>query len=61
MPASRDAFMQGYRNAPLVTKDIDPRASGGRIGHMGYFRANAEPLWDDMLAWFADLRPRMAA
>lgn len=61
LPASRDAFMQGYRNAPLVTKDIDPRASGGRIGHMGYFRANAEPLWDDMLAWFADLRPRMAA
>ncbi len=63
LPASRDAFMPGYRSAPVVTKDIDPRAFGGRIGHMGYFRANAEPLWDEMLAWFATLPlpTRMAA
>lgn len=53
LPASRDAFVRGYRNAALQTRDIDPRAHGGAIGHMGYFRAQAQPLWDDMLQWFS--------
>ena len=53
-PASRDAFMAGYRNAPLQSIDIDPRASGfGPIGHMGYFRRRAQPLWEQALGWFA--------
>lgn len=53
-PASRDAFMAGYRNAPLQRVDLDPRQLGiGPIGHMGYFRRKAQPLWDEVLAWFA--------
>lgn len=54
-PASRDAFMAGYRNAPMQRVDLDPRALGiGPIGHMGYFRRKAQPLWDQVLAWFAE-------
>ena len=53
-PASRDAFMAGYRNAQLTQIDLDPRQLGcGPIGHMGYFRRKAQPLWDEVLAWFA--------
>ena len=51
-PASRDAFMTGYRNAARETLDIDPARVGlPAIGHMGYFRAGAVPLWDSALAW----------
>ena len=52
LPCSRDAFMQGYRNAPLTRVDLDPNAGPGRIGHMGYFRPAAEPLWNQVLDWF---------
>ncbi|MGE4071614.1 MAG: alpha/beta fold hydrolase [Lysobacterales bacterium] len=53
-PASRDAFMSGYRNAPVQRIDLDPRQHGLKgIGHMGYFRREAQPLWDEVLAWFA--------
>ncbi|GGY22535.1 alpha/beta hydrolase family protein [Paludibacterium paludis] len=52
LPRSREAFAQGYRNAPLVRRDLDPLEYGGRIGHMGYFRPEARRLWDDALAWF---------
>lgn len=55
LPASRAAFMQAYCNAPVIGRDIDPREFGGKLGHMGYFRAQAQPLWDDMLDWFASL------
>lgn len=52
-PASRDAFMAGYRSAPVEAVDLDPRRSGlGPIGHMGYFRPAAEPLWQSVLAGF---------
>lgn len=51
-PCSRDAFMRGYCNAPLRSVDLDPRLAGGAIGHMGYFRKAAQPLWDDVLDWF---------
>lgn len=51
-PRSRDAFMAGYRNAALQTADIDPQHHGlAQIGHMGYFRANATPLWEAALRW----------
>ncbi len=53
-PASRDAFMAGYRNAQLRQVDLDPGKLGiGPIGHMGYFRRKAQPLWGEVLAWFA--------
>ncbi len=61
-PASRDAFMAGYRNAALQSVDLVPRSLGlESIGHMGYFRRNAQPLWDDVLAWFAAPAGRCAA
>ncbi len=57
-PASRDAFMAGYRNAGWQGIDVDPHASGlGPIGHMGYFRPRARPLWDQALDWFAATMP----
>ena len=54
-PASRDAFMAAYRNTAWQGIDIDPQRSGlGAIGHMGYFRRRAEPLWIDTLRWFGE-------
>ena len=55
LPASRDAFLPGYRNAHVTLRDIDPRDHGNAIGHMGYFRAQAQPLWGDTMDWFAGL------
>jgi predicted alpha/beta hydrolase len=55
-PRSRDAFMSGYRHAPWHGIDIDPAERGLRpLGHMGYFRAHAEPLWAGALDWFEGL------
>ncbi len=57
-PRSRDAFMAGYRGTPWRAVDLDPGAEGiGPIGHMGYFRAAASPLWDRALQWFGAQRP----
>lgn len=51
-PASRDAFITGYRNAVRETLDIDPARVGlPAIGHMGYFRPGAVRLWESSLAW----------
>ncbi len=56
-PASRDAFMAAYRYTNLQSVDIDPKGRGlGAIGHMGYFRRQAQPLWDDALRWFGEHR-----
>ncbi len=52
-PASRDAFMAGYRHAEVRAVTIDPAQAGlGPIGHMGYFRPRARALWDQALDWF---------
>lgn len=59
LPASRDAFMQYYSNAQVTHRDIDPQEfnlSFGKIGHMGYFRPVAQPLWDQVLSWFAEIK-----
>ena len=51
-PKSRDAFIAGYRNAARQTLDIDPSRMGLRaIGHVGYFKPHAMPLWESALAW----------
>lgn len=51
-PASREAFMAGYRNAPVQTLTIEPCSLGMRaIGHMDYFRPQASGLWQRMLNW----------
>jgi predicted alpha/beta hydrolase len=56
-PKSRDAFMAGYRNAARQALDIDPSRMGLRaIGHMGYFKPHAIPLWESALAWLETLR-----
>ncbi|MBV1910675.1 MAG: alpha/beta fold hydrolase [Kangiellaceae bacterium] len=53
MPTSRDAFMKGYKNSVVESKDIDPLAiNANGIGHMGYFRKAAIPLWQDAVDWF---------
>lgn len=58
-PASRDAFMSAYSQAPWRAVTLDTRRSAlGAIGHMGYFRAKAEPLWNDVLDWFAQHPPQ---
>ncbi|MFG6455727.1 alpha/beta fold hydrolase [Roseateles sp. BYS96W] len=54
-PASRDAFVQSYTNAPLTRRDLHPAPSGSKIGHMGYFRQPAEAHWNEALEWFAGL------
>ena len=55
-PLSRDALMSGYRSAPWHGVDLDPAAAGlGKLGHMGYFRQHAQPLWARALDWFDGL------
>jgi predicted alpha/beta hydrolase len=55
LPQSRDAFMQGYSQANIKKIDLDPGQIPGGIGHMGYFRKTAEPLWTDVIEWFKHL------
>jgi predicted alpha/beta hydrolase len=51
-PASRDAFMAAYSQAPLQTLTIEPRSLGmPGIGHMNYFRPEARALWQQTLDW----------
>lgn len=53
LPCSRDAFIQGYKNSQITCVDLNPREYTQRsIGHMGYFRRQATPLWDEVLEWF---------
>ena len=43
---------RGFRNTAWRALDIDPQTPGlGPIGHMGYFRPSAEPLWRGVLNW----------
>ncbi|RQG02594.1 alpha/beta hydrolase [Pseudomonas aeruginosa] len=60
-PASRDAFIKGYRNAALLTRDLHPKSKSEPIGHMGYFRPSATPIWDEMLQWFRVVSPDTAS
>ncbi|MDL2269096.1 alpha/beta fold hydrolase [Desulfosarcina sp. OttesenSCG-928-A07] len=54
LPASRSAFMGGYKNATIIPINLDPALFGGKVGHMGYFRPHVEPLWDDTLKWLGE-------
>ncbi len=62
-PASRDAFMSAYRQADYQGLTLIPAEAGlPPIGHMGYFRPSAQPLWQDALNWFDQLgQSRQAA
>ncbi|UUY09035.1 hypothetical protein LRS11_03100 [Pseudomonas sp. J452] len=49
--------MAAYSAAPYQARTIDSQAEGlGAIGHMGYFRSSATPLWDEALGWFEQLQ-----
>ncbi|TXJ09791.1 MAG: alpha/beta fold hydrolase, partial [Acinetobacter sp.] len=52
LPQSRNAFMQGYKNADVELIDIALTQALPKIGHMGYFRSEAKPLWDNVLTAF---------
>ncbi|MFY7961953.1 MAG: alpha/beta fold hydrolase [Elsteraceae bacterium] len=52
-PASRNAFAAGFGQAPIRRVDFDAKAAGmAPIGHVGYFRPQAQALWDDPRDWF---------
>jgi predicted alpha/beta hydrolase len=55
MPRSRDAFMSGYPEGTWQGIDINPADFGLKsIGHMGYFRRQALPLWRNVLDWLEE-------
>ncbi len=56
-PRSRDAFVKGYISAPLTLYDIEPAAGKPALGHMGYFRSDAQPFWDEALDWLLQAVP----
>jgi predicted alpha/beta hydrolase len=59
-PRSRDVLMGAYTSIELTPVTIDPRQRGlGRIGHVGYFRPSATPLWNDALDWLDGHRSRL--
>lgn len=54
-PASRDAFMAAYTGAQLESLTIAPHSLGlPSIGHMGYFRSQAEALWHQTFDWLTE-------
>lgn len=56
LPNSRQAFMQHYSNAEMKFIDISAQDYGLKeIGHMGYFRKGAEPIWDEIIQTFDQL------
>lgn len=55
LPQSRDAFVRFYSSAPVSRIDLNPNVLSGTVGHMGYFRKSAEPLWQATLDWFTDI------
>ncbi len=51
-PRSRDAILSGFRRAQITRVDLDPtQMKVGPIGHMGFFRANAQKLWPMVIDW----------
>ena len=56
LPASRHAFMQHYKNATMNYIDITAKQMGLKeIGHMGYFRKGATPIWNMIIQQFDEL------
>jgi predicted alpha/beta hydrolase len=59
LPRSRDAIMSGYASIDVTAIDIVPTERRlGPIGHTGYFREAAMPLWADALEWLDTHRDR---
>lgn len=56
-PRSRDALLTGFTGTEPRRLDIDPATLGNAaLGHMGYFREHARPLWDDVVRQFEAVR-----
>ncbi|WP_180063242.1 MULTISPECIES: alpha/beta fold hydrolase [unclassified Acinetobacter] len=56
LPNSRHAFMQHYAQASMHYINIEAEDYGlKQIGHMGYFRKGAEPLWQEVIGRFDEL------
>lgn len=55
-PKARNAFMKGYCNAKVSLIDIPLKHPISSIGHMGYFRSNAESLWKDVIHQFNQIK-----
>lgn len=61
LPPSRDAFMKYYTQADLHLIDLEPRKFNIKeIGHMGYFRTTAQPIWDTVVQTFEQYLPNSA-
>ncbi|MGB2427702.1 MAG: hypothetical protein ACPH9N_08505 [Alteromonas sp.] len=53
MPASLDAFVRYYRNSPLEQVTVKANTIGVRqMGHLGYFRSNADVIWPNIFEYF---------
>ncbi|MCC7003450.1 MAG: alpha/beta fold hydrolase [Gemmatimonadaceae bacterium] len=50
-PRSCDAFMRAYTGSAVERIDLHPQMLGAPIGHMGYFRPHANPLWRTAMTW----------
>jgi len=53
-PASRDAFCKHFINSKIKLLNLEPQP-GKTLGHMGYFKKDAEPYWQAALQWFEGL------
>jgi predicted alpha/beta hydrolase len=54
-PAAARALFEGLQRSHPQFNVIDPKQRKlGSIGHMGYFRAHAEPLWQDVATFVTD-------
>lgn len=55
-PRSRDAFLVGHPSLYVQAIDLNPSDIGqSSIGHMGYFRAQAKPIWEQTSQWFEEI------
>lgn len=52
-PVSRDAFIHAYSNATVTKQTLVPAEMGLKaIDHMGYFKPNAQAIWQLTFDWF---------
>jgi predicted alpha/beta hydrolase len=53
---SVDRMMEAYTGAPVERRHVSPAEVGMKqIGHFGFYRSEAEPLWKQVCDWLNDL------
>jgi predicted alpha/beta hydrolase len=56
-PRAVDDMMRAY--AHVTRRHLVPANYGlDKLGHMGFFRKGAEPIWDETIAWLDDMSSR---